>query len=66
MTAAPPEIIFHVCRRDEWERAQASGAHAGSSQDAADGFIHFSTAGEVRAMLDRDARKPVARRAVAA
>lgn len=49
MTAAPPKLIFHVCRRDEWERARANGAYAGSSEDAADGFIHFSTAGQVRA-----------------
>ncbi|TQV73304.1 DUF952 domain-containing protein [Denitrobaculum tricleocarpae] len=36
-------LIFHMCRRDEWTAAQASGSYAGSSQDLADGFIHFST-----------------------
>lgn len=36
--------IFHMCRRDEWEQATAAGAYSGSSQDVADGFIHFSTA----------------------
>lgn len=40
--AHPP--IFHMCRRDEWEQALISGAYPGSSQDLADGFIHFSTA----------------------
>jgi uncharacterized protein (DUF952 family) len=32
-----------MCRRQEWEAARSSGVYAGSSQDAADGFIHFST-----------------------
>ncbi len=36
--------IYHMCRHDEWTAAQASGSYAGSSQDKADGFIHFSTA----------------------
>lgn len=40
-------IIYHTCRRQEWLDAQAAGAYAGSSQDAADGFIHFSTAAQV-------------------
>lgn len=36
--------IFHICRRDEWDAGLARGSYGGSSQDAADGFIHFSTA----------------------
>jgi uncharacterized protein (DUF952 family) len=40
--------IYHICRREEWERAAASGTYAGSSQDAADGFVHFSTAAQVK------------------
>lgn len=35
--------IFHMCREGEWLKAKAEGAYRGSSQDAADGFIHFST-----------------------
>lgn len=42
------KIIYHMCRADEWEAAQTSGFYAGSSQDRADGFIHFSTASQVR------------------
>ena len=42
------EAIYHMCRRDEWEAAEASGSYRGSSQDEADGFIHFSTAAQVR------------------
>jgi uncharacterized protein (DUF952 family) len=40
-------LIYHMCRREEWELAVQSGAYAGSSQDRADGFIHFSTAGQL-------------------
>ncbi len=40
--------IFHICRREEWERGQAGGRYDGSSQDQADGFIHFSDASQVR------------------
>lgn len=36
--------IFHMCRAEEWQAAQAAGRYDGSSQDRADGFIHFSTA----------------------
>lgn len=43
------EPIYHVCRRAEWERGKSAGFYSGSSQDAADGFIHFSTARQVRA-----------------
>jgi uncharacterized protein (DUF952 family) len=41
------EPIYHICRRDEWRTAAAAGRYAGSSQDAADGFIHFSSAAQV-------------------
>lgn len=39
MTSEP---IYHICRREEWHAAEARGVHSGSSQDQADGFIHFS------------------------
>jgi uncharacterized protein (DUF952 family) len=41
-------LIFHICRREEWERAKRAGHYTGSSQDQADGFIHFSTAETVK------------------
>ena len=41
------DLIYHMCLREEWELALQSGAYAGSSQDRADGFIHFSTAGQL-------------------
>ena len=37
------KIIYHMCKADEWAQAQAGGSYPGSSQDQADGFIHFST-----------------------
>ncbi len=43
------EIIYHMCRRQEWQAAEAAGVYRGSSQDAADGFIHFSTAAQLAA-----------------
>jgi uncharacterized protein (DUF952 family) len=39
--------IYHMCRRDEWDAARESGRYAGSSQDRADGFIHFSSATQI-------------------
>ena len=36
-------MIYHMCRADEWAAAVKTGTYRGSSQDMADGFIHFST-----------------------
>ncbi|MFO0989732.1 MAG: DUF952 domain-containing protein [Alphaproteobacteria bacterium] len=41
--------IYHICRREEWEAARAAGRYPGSSQDKADGFIHFSSGDQVKA-----------------
>jgi uncharacterized protein (DUF952 family) len=43
----PHQPIFHMCRASEWLAAAAAGVYRGSSQDAADGFIHFSTRAQV-------------------
>jgi uncharacterized protein (DUF952 family) len=40
-------LIYHMCRREEWLAAAASGSYPGSSQDRADGFIHFSTRAQI-------------------
>jgi uncharacterized protein (DUF952 family) len=47
------ELIYHICRSDEWAAAEAAGAYGGSSQDRADGFIHFSGADQVAASAAR-------------
>ena len=39
--------IYHICRKAEWEAARKSGQYEGSSQDRADGFIHFSDSSQV-------------------
>lgn len=43
------ELIYHICRAEEWAAAQAAGHYGGSSQDRADGFIHFSGPDQVKA-----------------
>lgn len=37
-----------MCRAEEWASARSAGSYAGSAQDVADGFIHFSTASQIR------------------
>jgi uncharacterized protein (DUF952 family) len=41
------QMIYHMCRADEWAAAIKTGTYSGSSQDLADGFIHFSTAAQI-------------------
>ena len=43
----PEGPIYHICRREEWEAAKQHGRYDGSSQDKADGFIHFSGGDQV-------------------
>ena len=40
--------VFHFCRQKDWENAIETGRYHGSELDQRDGFIHFSTAGQVR------------------
>jgi len=49
----PDSLIYHMCRRGEWQVAERAGAYHGSSQDASDGFIHFSTAAQLAASAAR-------------
>lgn len=41
------KVIYHMCRAEEWVQALSDGSYPGSSQDRADGFIHFSTCDQV-------------------
>lgn len=41
------DVIYHMCRAEEWAAARSTGSYPGSSQDQADGFIHFSTKEQV-------------------
>ncbi len=38
--------IYKILPRGDWTAAQAAGRYLGSPVDAADGFIHFSTAAQ--------------------
>ena len=40
-------LIYKILRRPEWDVFRAAGVTAGAPADLADGFIHFSTAGQV-------------------
>lgn len=42
-------FIYTLVREADWRAAEVAGAYAGSADDARDGFLHFSTAGQVRA-----------------
>jgi len=40
-------LIYHMCKARDWEAARAGGRYPGSGDDVADGFMHFSTAGQI-------------------
>ena len=40
-------VIYKILNASEWSRALAVGRFEGSAVDHADGFMHFSTAGQV-------------------
>ena len=42
------KLIFHMARKAEWDAAQAAGFYQGAAEDRVDGFIHFSTAVQVK------------------
>lgn len=42
------ETIYKIVPRELWQAAQAEGVFRGAANDLKDGFIHFSTAGQVR------------------
>ena len=39
--------IYRIVPADVWRRAEAAGSFDGTAHDLRDGFIHFSTAGQV-------------------
>lgn len=42
-------MIYTLVRAGDWRVAQAAGEYRGSADDARDGFLHFSTAAQLRA-----------------
>jgi len=43
-----PRLIYNLCRAADWQAACAAGEYRGSADDIRDGYIHFSTAAQVR------------------
>ena len=43
-----PQTIFQICPETLWREAETRGRFDGAPIDLADGFIHFSTAEQVR------------------
>ena len=50
----PP--IYTLIRTPDWHEAQRLGAYHGSEHDQRDGFLHFSTAEQVRASAAKHRR----------
>lgn len=46
-------IIYKIATQQDWEAALSSGEFIGSPDDLRDGFIHFSTAAQLQATLDK-------------
>ena len=40
-------MIYHMCPSETWEEATRAGTYRGTADDLRDGFIHFSTAGQI-------------------
>ncbi|WP_428032744.1 DUF952 domain-containing protein [Ancylobacter sp.] len=47
MPHAQTTLIYKIAPRALWQAAEAAGQFDGAPVDVADGFIHFSTAGQV-------------------
>jgi len=43
------EIVYKIARQAEWSEAERTGIFAGSPDDKRDGFVHLSSAAQVRA-----------------
>ncbi|WP_456307542.1 DUF952 domain-containing protein [Roseomonas gilardii] len=45
---AMEQTIYTLVRGEDWRAAEAAGAYHGSADDRRDGFLHFSTAAQLR------------------
>ncbi|MGN6571585.1 MAG: DUF952 domain-containing protein [Pseudolabrys sp.] len=41
-------VIYKICPENMWREAERGGAFTGAPVDVADGFIHFSSAAQVK------------------
>src|SRR5215468_7279663 len=46
-------IIYKICDSTLWRDAEGKGVFCGAGVDMRDGFIHFSTAAQVRATAEK-------------
>jgi uncharacterized protein (DUF952 family) len=53
MTRTASEVVYKICHRESWARAQREGSLAPSADDARDGFIHLSTRAQLEGTLQR-------------
>ncbi len=44
----PSEPLFKIATREQWARTRETGVFPGAPVDHADGYVHLSTAGQVR------------------
>ena len=52
----PRRPIYTLVRAADWRTAEAAGVYHGSADDLRDGFLHFSTAHQVRESAARHRR----------
>lgn len=46
-------LIYKICPETLWREAESRGLFVGAAIDLADGYIHFSTAGQVRETAEK-------------
>jgi uncharacterized protein (DUF952 family) len=46
-------VIYKVCDQEAWAEARARGVFTGAPVDHEDGYIHFSTAGQLAETLEK-------------
>ena len=46
-------LIYKICSADLWHQAEKEGVFRGAEIDLTDGFIHFSTAGQVQETAEK-------------
>ena len=46
-------LVYKILRPSEWDEANRTGVLAGSPDDVRDGFIHFSSAEQLRATAEK-------------
>ena len=47
------KLVYKVCQRESWSRAESGGFFDGSPDDLRDGYIHLSTVDQIRGTLSK-------------